>query len=163
MRTARSPDEDITKIFVKRLEADIKRIYDQFRFAKDMIMNKSDKINYKNATHCNICESELGNDKVRDHCHLTGKYRGAAHKKCNLEFKVPKFFPVIFHNLSSSRKVTVLAQRAWSKTGLRLQVCRIPKCDPTSLKECYYTSKNSSCQIKTKLSKSSAPLPRSVR
>ena len=36
---------------------------------------------------------------MRDHCHLTGLYRGAAHNKCNLEFKLPKFYPVIFHNL----------------------------------------------------------------
>ena len=38
--------------------------------------------------------------KVRDHCHFTAKYRGAAHKICNLQFKKPKFTPVIFHNLS---------------------------------------------------------------
>ena len=57
-------------------------------------------IKHNNATHCHICEGELGDDKVVDHCHLTGRYRGAAHSKCNLEFKVPKFFPVIFHNLS---------------------------------------------------------------
>ena len=38
--------------------------------------------------------------KVRDHCHFTGKYRGAAHNQCNLQFKKPKFTPVIFHNLS---------------------------------------------------------------
>ena len=37
---------------------------------------------------------------MRDHCHFTGKYRGAAHNKCNLQFKKPKFTPVIFHNLS---------------------------------------------------------------
>ena len=38
---------------------------------------------------------------VRDHCHLTGKYRGAAHNACNLKFKIPKFTPVIFHNLAN--------------------------------------------------------------
>ena len=38
--------------------------------------------------------------KVRDHCHFTGKFREAAHTKCNLQFKKPKFTPVIFHNLS---------------------------------------------------------------
>ena len=46
------------------------------------------------------CQDELGKDKVLDHCHLTGKYRGAAHNECNLQYKIPKFFPVIFHNLS---------------------------------------------------------------
>ena len=35
--------------------------------------------------------------KVRDHCHYTGKYRGAAHSKCNLEYKIVKEIPVLFH------------------------------------------------------------------
>ena len=42
----------------------------------------------------------MGKDRVRDHCHLTGKYRGAAHNDCNLRYRIPKFFPVYFHNLS---------------------------------------------------------------
>ena len=37
---------------------------------------------------------------MRDHCHLSGKFRGAAHEVCNLKYKIPKFFPVAFHNLS---------------------------------------------------------------
>ena len=37
---------------------------------------------------------------MRDHCHLTGKYRGAAHRSCNLNYRVPKVIPVIFHNLA---------------------------------------------------------------
>ena len=36
--------------------------------------------------------------KVRDHCHYTGKYRSAAHSKCNLEYKIVKEIPVVFHN-----------------------------------------------------------------
>ena len=39
--------------------------------------------------------------KVRDHCHYTGKYRGAANSICNLEFKVPNEIPVVFHNGSN--------------------------------------------------------------
>ena len=38
-------------------------------------------------------------DKVRDHCHVTGKFRGAAHNKCNLKLRIPKKLPIIFHNL----------------------------------------------------------------
>ena len=36
--------------------------------------------------------------KVRDYCHYTGKYRGAAHSKCNLNYKIVKEIPVLFHN-----------------------------------------------------------------
>ena len=39
--------------------------------------------------------------KVRDHCHYTGKYRGAAHKICNLRYNTPNEIPVIFHNDSN--------------------------------------------------------------
>ena len=39
--------------------------------------------------------------KVRDHCHYTGKYRGAAHSNCNLNYKIPKEIPVVFHNGST--------------------------------------------------------------
>ena len=39
--------------------------------------------------------------KVRDHCHYTGKYRGAAHSVCNLRYKVVKEIPVVFHNGSA--------------------------------------------------------------
>ena len=36
---------------------------------------------------------------MRDHCHFTGKYRGAAHNKCNLSCRKPLILPVMFHNL----------------------------------------------------------------
>ena len=42
--------------------------------------------------------NEKKNYKVRDHCHYTGKYRGAAHNICNLKYKVPKEIPIVFHN-----------------------------------------------------------------
>ena len=61
-----------------------------------------DTLVYENTTLCHICNEELGEDRVRDHCHLTGKFRGAAHEGCNLKYKIPKFFPVVFHNLSGS-------------------------------------------------------------
>ena len=99
--TAESPDDDIPQIFVDNLEQDIKKIYNKFKYKKKLgDMSEMDKKEYENATHCHICEKELGEDKVLDHCHLTGNYRGAAHNECNLNYKIPKFFPVIFHNLS---------------------------------------------------------------
>ena len=46
-----------------------------------------------------ICNEKLDKGKVRDHCHITGKYRGAAHSQCNLKLKIPKKLPIIFNNL----------------------------------------------------------------
>ena len=48
-----------------------------------------------------ICNKlfDVGDEKVRDHCHITGKYRGAAHFSCNTNLKLSKKVPVISHNL----------------------------------------------------------------
>ncbi|EDO33317.1 predicted protein [Nematostella vectensis] len=62
--TAESPDEDIPQMFVENLESDIKKIYNTFKFSKKVKMSKKDKITYNNATHCHICEGELGEDKI---------------------------------------------------------------------------------------------------
>ena len=65
---------------------------------------------HEKSNHCHICNEEFIYDKenetyresckVRDHCNYTGKYRGAAHSKCNLQYKLPKEIPVVFHNVS---------------------------------------------------------------
>ena len=69
------------------------------RFNKELIMTTQDEEIYNNSQICWICNEELNTDKVRDHCHITGKFRGAAHIQCNLKFKIPKKLPIIFHNL----------------------------------------------------------------
>ena len=99
---ARSEVEDVSAIFVEMLERDIKRIQEKFDFSKKMIFSPKDKDDFEKARVCWICQKEFKEreKKIRDHCHFTGKYRGAAHVKCNLQFKKPKFTPVIFHNLS---------------------------------------------------------------
>ena len=65
-----------------------------------MTMTMHHKLVNDNSTLCLICKEELDKDKVRDHCHLAGKLRGAAHEVYNRKYKVSKFYPVAFHNLS---------------------------------------------------------------
>ena len=66
---------------------------------KRLIMtNKDGEIDH-NSHICWICKQELGMDKVRDPCHVTGKFRGAAHNKCNLKLRIPRKLLIIFHNL----------------------------------------------------------------
>ena len=96
----REKDDNVAKLFVKSLEEDVIDIYDKFKYKKNMKITKKEKQEFQKETVCHICENPLNNDKVRDHCHLTGRFRGAAHSKCNLRFRLPKFYPVIFHNLS---------------------------------------------------------------
>lgn len=70
-------------------------------FNKDMILTVKDKVDFKKATKCYICEEEYNSEdiKVRDHDHITGKYRGSAHQVCNLKYRLSFKLPVIFHNL----------------------------------------------------------------
>ena len=62
-------------------------------------MTIEDEKNYQNFQDCWICNEKINKDKVRDHCQITGKYRGAAHSQCNLKLKIPKKLPIIFNNL----------------------------------------------------------------
>ncbi|GBN27496.1 hypothetical protein AVEN_67556-1 [Araneus ventricosus] len=64
-----------------------------------MHMTTRDLEEFQKATHCNLCKKWLGKDRVRDHDHLSGKYRQALHNKCNLQLKQSKMIPCIFHNL----------------------------------------------------------------
>ena len=68
------------------------------------LTNKEIK-SYKKQKICCICKKEFCDDKnkkkVRDHCHFTGKFRGAAHNGCNLRYKVPKEISIVFHNGST--------------------------------------------------------------
>ena len=62
-------------------------------------LSRDDKEIFKNSINCHVCGKLLGEDKVLDHCHLTGRFRGAAHNQCNLSMKMPTKLPILFHNL----------------------------------------------------------------
>jgi len=98
--TKKSTDENIGEIFCKHLKNEIDKVWTSE--AKDMIFKEEDKDNSETSTNCWICRKDLeeGDVRVRDHCHFTGKYRGAAHHKCNALFRKSKCVPVFFHNLS---------------------------------------------------------------
>ena len=67
-----------------------------------IIFNNIDRRNYDRATQCYLCHKEFadkaGMRKVRDHDHLTGMYRGAAHSHCNIQMRKTYKVPVFFHN-----------------------------------------------------------------
>ena len=75
-------DDAVAQIFIDTLENNIKVIYYKFKFPKKMIMTMHEKMAYDNSTLCHICNEELDEDRVRDYCHLSGKFRGAAHEVC---------------------------------------------------------------------------------
>ena len=91
-------DEDVVDVFLKWLEDDVKAIANIK--PKKMIFTEEDEKQFNKASDCWICGERLGNDRVRDHCHYTGRYRGPAHNSCNLKYRKPNNISVFFHNLS---------------------------------------------------------------
>ena len=74
------------------------------KFKKLLNMTNEEEQEFEPAAECHICGQKYGNKdiQVRNHCHITGQYRGSAHQDCNLKLRInPKEFkiPVIFHNV----------------------------------------------------------------
>ena len=92
-------DPDTTETFIKWLEEDIKIIANLGN--KPMDITPEEEEQFKQASNCWICGNLLNlKDRVRDHCHFTGRYRGAAHNRCNLQYSKPNNISVFFHNLT---------------------------------------------------------------
>ena len=76
-------------------------------------LTSAQKIEFKLASNCSICGKKFQEDdtKVKDHCHFTGKYRGAAHVKCNLDYSFRYFkIPIFFHNLKNYDAHLIIAK-----------------------------------------------------
>ena len=98
---------DAAEHFLRAIQAEERIIKDVLANPEDMRMTPEDILNHDAVSrngNCHICEKPFAcaGDSVHDHCHITGKYRGAAHNACNLKLRLnPKTttIPVIFHNL----------------------------------------------------------------
>ena len=93
--------EDAMEKFVDWIEEDVKDIANIPDVG--IIISPDELKQFDEATKCWICKGEFDNaddEKVKDHCHYTGRFRGAAHNSCNLKYKKPNLIPVVFHNLS---------------------------------------------------------------
>ncbi len=100
-------EDDLLEAFCKHLRSEKSRIASILKVVVPMNLSVDEERVYKKATVCHICEKTIpkwSEDnpksmwKVRDHCHITGKYRGPAHSGCNINFKFRPFIPVIAHN-----------------------------------------------------------------
>ena len=88
----------------------IKAILEEYKYCKKMInkhlnknliMTEEEEGLFRKSNNFWICRKLISNDedKVRNHCYVTGKFRGAAHRNCSVNFQLTKKVPVIFHNL----------------------------------------------------------------
>ena len=73
-------------------------------FNKPLKMTMENETDFKKAIKCHICDQQYTDKdiRVRDHCHITGKFRGSAHQDCNLKLRIKPDnikIPVILHNL----------------------------------------------------------------
>ena len=101
--------DNVVDTFFETLLQVEEEIKDVLKTPKPMDMTRQDWIDFGRANQCHICNKALpAMERVRDHDHLTGKYRGAAHNVCNLNYKFEKssqkkkdsfIIPVVFHNL----------------------------------------------------------------
>ena len=95
---------NVIEKFLKRMKKVYSRIYRILRKVVPIKMKREEEEAFKHAKDCYLCDKPLSTDRVRDHCHLTGTYRGACHNSCNLSLREKKskniyIVPVVFHNL----------------------------------------------------------------
>ena len=98
--TKQKDSDNIAEIFVSKLASVTQKLYNDFyRHPQPLKLTEEEQKSFSKAKICHICSGELDDYRVRDHCHFTGQYRGAAHNSCNLQCRKPLILPVIFHNL----------------------------------------------------------------
>lgn len=96
---------DAAQVFVESMLQESRQIHQLYSSsaAKPMDITPEDNFIINNSNSCHICGKAFTDPedyKVRDHDHLTGKFRGIAHNTCNLKFRKPHFLPIFIHNLS---------------------------------------------------------------
>ena len=97
--------ENVADEFIKAILEEnkyCKKLMEEY-FNKNLIIAEEEENLFQKSNNCWICKKRISNDenKVRDHCQVTGKFRGAVHVSCYLNFQLTKKVPVIFHNLRS--------------------------------------------------------------
>ena len=67
---------------------------------QELVMTNKNDEDFENSTKCLICDNDYvdGDVKVRNHCHITEKYRGSVHTDCNVNVKLNHKIPVVFYN-----------------------------------------------------------------
>ena len=117
--------QDAAEQFMRSLTDDVKKI-EHILFGNNKPIKNLTPVQqkaYESSTICHICKKgdfTVDNYKVKDHCHITGDYRGAAHNNCNLLFKRQTFIPVIIHNLSGYDSHFIIKQLGYDESRINV-------------------------------------------
>ena len=85
---------------------------------KNLTMSTEEEKRFQLTNNCWICDKllvDVEDDKVRDHCHIRGKHRGAAQWSCNINLELTKKIPIIFHNLRGYDSHLIIKEISKSK------------------------------------------------
>ncbi|KAK9679246.1 Recombination endonuclease VII [Popillia japonica] len=95
--------ENAASIFIQKLEEEMMWMYNDYlsKVVEMIPLTDEQRKNFQETRICHICEKLIEDEKVCDHNHQTGAYRGPAHMTCNLNYKEPRYIPVVLHNLSN--------------------------------------------------------------
>jgi hypothetical protein len=94
--------ENAAARFLEQLEEVSRTVKKIYKDIVPMKLTPQEEEAYQEATECYFCKGSFTKEdyKVRDHCHVTGQFRGPSHNSCNLNAKHPNFIPILMHNLS---------------------------------------------------------------
>ena len=104
LKRAENETNQLPQDFIRELISRVKQAHLSLPKKEMIPLNSEEWKKFRESEVCWLCKKQFGEktlSKVRDHCHYTGKFRGAAHQSCNLKFQRPKFTPVFFHNLQN--------------------------------------------------------------
>ena len=126
---------DCVERFCEHIISEAKRLYTSFQERPMIPLTKSQLKEHKRATKCHICFKQFGDRvKVRDHCHHSGLYRGAAHSLCNMRYKIPSYIPVVFHNLAGYDAHLFIRELAKYTTHMGIIAKNVEDCISFSIK-----------------------------
>ena len=104
LKRAENETNQLPQDFIRELISQVKKAHLSLPKKEMIPLSSEEWKTFHESKVCWLCQGKFGEknlSKVRDHCHFTGKFRGAAHQICNLKFQRPKFTPVFFHNLQN--------------------------------------------------------------
>ncbi|CAB4024618.1 Hypothetical predicted protein [Paramuricea clavata] len=127
--------EDAALVFLKTVLKESFRCREMVNniFKKKMVITPEEEAEFWKARNCSICGNDLGEDRVRDHDHVTGMYRGAAHNICNLKYRITWKVPVVFHNLRGYDSHLIMQEIARDEKLDSHRICNSGKCGTNSV------------------------------